>query len=249
MGWIMIKLAICDDEKNFRSEIFNVITKYFNENNIERTCDIFENGDDFIKNCEIEGYNYDFVILDILMEGINGIEVARKIKEKNPFVEIIFLTSSREYIFDGFDVNAFNYILKSTSEEKILLEVKKIIDKLGLLADSKKFLLLNKSSMKIIVSPSDVMYLESNKRIVTVHCKEENVEVYGKLETLLDEVNRVSKVNFIKVHRSYVVNPYYIKKFDSLNIHLKNNETIPISKSNLENLKKLMLDYLEVTKY
>ena len=103
-----MNIAICDDEKAIREQIKELIEK-------AGLCpELFETGDSLLA----AGKQFDIVFLDIQMEGTNGIETAKKLRERDEDTILIFITAIREYVFEAFDVAAFHYLLKPIEEDK-----------------------------------------------------------------------------------------------------------------------------------
>lgn len=105
-------IAICDDEKIICSQVEKLVK------NQEPNCDIklFDSGEELLK----EQGKFDIIFLDIQMDGINGIETARILRNKKEETILIFITGIKEYVFEAFDVSAFHYLLKPIEEKSLL---------------------------------------------------------------------------------------------------------------------------------
>ena len=105
-----MEVAIVDDEKVIREQIKKLTVKY------EPDCNViaYETGEELLA----EGKKLDVVFLDIQMEGMNGIDTARALREKQEDMVVIFITGVKEYVFEAFDVSAFHYLLKPVEEKK-----------------------------------------------------------------------------------------------------------------------------------
>ena len=120
-----MEVAIVDDEKVIREQIKKLTVKY------EPDCNViaYETGEELLA----EGKKADIVFLDIQMEGMNGIDTARTLREKQEDMVVIFITGVKEYVFEAFDVSAFYYLLKPIEEKKfseIFERAKKEVGKL-----------------------------------------------------------------------------------------------------------------------
>lgn len=107
-----MNIAICDDEKIVRLQIKGLIEKQKADGNLE----LYETGEELLA----VGKHFDVVFLDIQMEGMNGIDTARALREQNEETVLIFITGIKEYVFDAFDVAAFHYLLKPIEENKFM---------------------------------------------------------------------------------------------------------------------------------
>ena len=103
-----MEVAIVDDEKVIREQIKKLTVKY------EPDCNViaYEIGEELLA----EGKKFEVVFLDIQMEGMNGIDTARALREKQEDMVVIFITGVKEYVFEAFDVSAFHYLLKPVEE-------------------------------------------------------------------------------------------------------------------------------------
>ena len=102
-----MKIAICDDEKQIIIDYSKIINEYLYENNIVCTVDAFTDGNSFLQLAN----EYDLVFLDYDLPDINGMEIARNIRENDGRIMIVFLTAYAEHVYDSFEVDAFRYLL------------------------------------------------------------------------------------------------------------------------------------------
>ncbi len=105
-----MEVAIVDDEKVIREQIKKLAVKYEPDCNVK----YYETGEELLA----EGKKFDVLFLDIQMEGMNGIDTARALREKQEDMVVIFITGVKEYVFEAFDVSAFHYLLKPVEEKK-----------------------------------------------------------------------------------------------------------------------------------
>ena len=233
----MVKIAVCDDEENQVEALTNMIERNLRIKDIEYKIFKFISGEKMISSI----WKFDICFLDIKMSknNLTGIEIAKKIREVNERVIIIFITGYEEYVFDAFDVRAFHYILKPVEEEKLkkimysaLLQLEKI----------DKFIVVKtmKNSTKILFK--DIMYIESQQRKLKIHTTYSIFEYYHKLSDIEMELG---KHNFFRCHRSYIVNFRYVNSFDSTFITLKNSEKVYISKYKINDFSKAFMYYLK----
>lgn len=114
----MITIGICDDELDVRMDIKNAILNTMIDKDIEYQVKEFSNGEDVIKYIELDN-EIDILFLDIQMDGLDGMETARKLREYDRTTEIIFVTSIGEKISEAFEVRAFRFIKKPIQHEVI----------------------------------------------------------------------------------------------------------------------------------
>ena len=109
-----MKVAICDDQECFLEDTHRLLDQWGHENNIPMNVAEFSNGDDLIRAQQEQ--SMDLIILDVIMPLLNGIDTAKEVRVCDAKVPIIFLTSSREYAVDSYDVRAFHYLMKPLKE-------------------------------------------------------------------------------------------------------------------------------------
>lgn len=230
----MLNIAICDDEEIQRREIVGMLKNIISLDFMNLKIYEFKSGEEVIF-CSI---SFDVILLDIKLDNVNGIEVAKKIRDRNSKTNIIFITAYKEYVFDAFDVRAFNYILKPIDENRL----KKII-KLALLESKEdKFIIAKTSSESIKIFYNDIMYIESQGRKVKIHTTYDVIEYYYKISEIEKEL---SLSNFFRCHKSFIVNFMYVERYTSKYIILKNSEEIYISKYRLNDFSKAFMYYLK----
>lgn len=238
----MISIALCDDEVKYLDYYENKITKIANKLNLPFEIIRFKSGESLLFYLEDNPNKFNIIYLDIITDGINGIETAKKIREFNSLTKIIFLTSTKSFVFNAFEVNATDYLIKDEHDDKFDILFKKTVNdsQLNLSNDVISF---KSNQTDYLIEINQITYIESYKRLVVVHLyNEENHEFYYKLSDLKE---RLETNNFVLVHRSYLVNMQYIKKISKTELTLKNNILIPISRTYYNDLKEKFINYLK----
>ncbi|AKN33049.1 transcriptional regulator [Clostridium carboxidivorans P7] len=231
----MLKIAICEDEINQRQGIVSITKKYLSLARKQHEIVEFSNGEELM----ISALDFDIYFLDILMNKITGIDAAKKIRCINEKAIIIFISGIKDYVFEAFDVRAFNYILKPVNEEKfkkVLYSALESVDK------SDKFIIAKTISQKTKIFLKDIMYIESEKRKLKIHTTYDIIEYYYKLYDIEQEL---SGDDFFRCHKSYIVNLNYVYSYDNTFITLKNLEKIYVSKYKLNDFSKAFMYYLK----
>lgn len=236
----MINIAICEDNENYLKHIYQMISSICKTHNIDITLTTFDSGEKIIDFLETHP-DFDLLFLDIIMGNINGIEVAQYIRKKNSDQPIIFTTSNSEYALEGYDVQAFGYLLKpydAIKLEQLILKATKQIMNL------KSNIFVCKSGQNIhTLQLKDIIYFESERRKITIYLSNQTqLDFYGKL----DDINvTLSDKQFIRCHKSFLINPYYIKSIESYSVIMTTDEKLPISRKYLQLVKDKFLNYLQ----
>jgi len=230
-----MKIAICEDDTNLCSIISNKIEVIAVNSEIST----FSYGNDLIQSCE----DYQLIYLDIKLPDLTGIEVAKKIREKNSEAIIIFITAYREYVFDAFDVNAYHYLLKPIDHSKFFKVTMNAIMMLksSVQLDKPSIVVKTKAGYEKIYI-SSIIYAEAFGRKITIHTKYDTFEFYGKLIELLADLGPP----FVQIHRSYFVNLRYISSYNKEKIMLENGISLHIAQKKYTSFVKEYVEYIKL---
>ena len=208
----MRKIAICDDSKLDRQLLKVVIQTYFENNEEEFKIFEYELGDNLLDDIEVE-----LLFLDIIM---NGMKIARKLRDIQFKAQIIFLTAHADYAVESYEVYVAGYLLKPYDTNKLTLLLDEVLQR-----SVQKRIAVKVKKQHRYLEINDIMYVESDKHVLNIHLKDSRViQTTEKLSELKKTIN--SK-RFIRCHQSYLVNMDYIKdaKTDFI---LSNDIRIPI---------------------
>ena len=230
----MLTIYLCDDDQVIASKYKSKISDILIKNNTKNTIHTFKSGDDLIRFHLNQQSSPDILFLDIEMDNMNGISVAKKLRSLNFVGIIVFITSSKDYLLDSFDVDAMHYVIKNhTTSSKF----EEIVLKATFLASKKiceTFVCESKGDIKNI--PIDnISHFEISNRIATVFYCNEQFEFYSTLDKILEKLDIH---DFVRCHRSFLVNMKYIKSIKKDCLLTTDNHNIPIGKSYSEEMKK-----------
>ncbi len=232
----MLSIAICDDEKHICDYIENRTRKHLAVNDINATVSTFYDGTDLLSVCKENPAEFDIIFLDIKMKNTNGVECAKNLRGEGVNSLIVFVTSSAEYVFSGYEAKAFRYILKTDLEnafDRILSECFAELKK-----QATDFYTLKTSSLVKNIPLDEIYYFESKLRVIIVHTKNEEISFYGKLDNIEKEL---AEKDFIRIHQSFLVNATKIKSLNKEVAELSCNVSLPISKSKASAVKQAYL--------
>lgn len=235
----MIEIAICDDDKFVVDYIVNTLTHISKKNNLYINIHTFTSGMEFISNYNTSK-SYDIIFLDILLDSLNGIDIAKHIRETNDITKIILISSSSEYILDGYDVEASNYLVKPLDYEKLYKVFIKAIK--SLYNTNSKLLKINQGSKIITLPLSKVLYFEVYNRKVVAVLDSSTIEFYSRLS---DIESLISNYNFVRCHRSYLVNVCKISQLSSSEIILNSLTKIPVGKKYINNVENAFFNFID----
>ncbi len=227
-----IRIGILEDEKPFVEELKSVIRMWASEKECLAEIKDYQTSESFFLDIK-SGETFDLLFLDIMLpSGQNGMEVAERIRLKDEHTIIIFLSSNVEYIADGYDVDALNFLLKPIRYPKI----KKCLDKAyDILTNKNKFAyLLKNKNMETLISYHDILYFTNISQHMEIHTKQNTYKEWKRLSNVEHEL----PLEFVRCHRSFIINIGAVRSIHPKSIILINNETIPIGESYLTQVKE-----------
>lgn len=231
----MFKIAICEDKKVHLEINKFIIKKWSEKNNISVIIREYCSAEEFIFK-ELDNLDLDCVLLDIEMKNINGIELATKIRQKDKSIGLVFITGIDEFMSVGYDLDAIHYLIKPIKQEKLFECLDKVWQKIKFEKSNSNNFIVKRPGQITKVKMTDIMYFESYQHYVDVHTTQEVYTIKKNLYELEDELD---KNKFIRCHKSYIVNVFYINEIKNNNLILDNEEIVPVSKKRKEAVKEL----------
>lgn len=230
-----MKIAICDDEKHYVSKIKELMTKCCIDSK-KLVFYEFKNGEDFL--IAYEPKKYGIIVLDIEMDRLSGLDVAKQIRKSDSTVIIAFLTSHQEFAVDGYEVNAFRYLLKGQPDEMYIRQLTSIFNEY-----KQTHITFPVQTKNVVynVSVSDIQYFEVFKRMIVVHTATDKYEFYGKIS---DIENDERLIDFVKPHKSYYVNLAFIDHIEADVIIMSNGEKVLVSRNYKQTITEQFLSYM-----
>ncbi len=233
----MLLLAVCDDIPIECATIARQIENILKPSDINFEIKKFFSGQELLKSKE----GFDIIFLDIKMPEVSGMELAKELRRQEKQSLIIFITSAREYVFEAFDVDAFQYLLKPIQSEKLKNVLEKAINKIQLEPNT-DFLIISADRQTKKIFLKDILYIESFGRIAKLHCHEGTLETYEQIGVL---ESKLSDRSFFRCHKCFLVNLDYVEAFNKTEICLENGEKIILAKRRYEDFQKAILSYMK----
>lgn len=239
----MIKIAVCDDKKENLDELCGYMEEYF-RSMPEREYHIcsFSSGEELLK--EIQYKWFDLYFLDVLMPDANGMEIGRTIRMKDQEAVIVYVTVSREYAFEAFGVQAFQYLQKPVDKKALFGLLDTIVRMVEQKHDSR--ICIRTKEGLVNVDVSDIMYVENIDRCA-VYMLKDGTQVTGLCNRSSFEKS-VSPLNeyaaFVQPHKSYFVNMNFIHSFGQRSLEMDDGTQIAVSRKRFVDTKKEYLEFL-----
>lgn len=198
----MVKIGICDDEPEMRKPLRQILEQVLQLQGVEYLISESESGEELTAG--ISCLDIDILFLDIEMRSLDGIETAKLLRKKGMKGIIIFVTAYPDFVFQGYEVHAFHYILKPYRKEKIEEVLRQALHELDL--SKEQYFVIEQKARVIRIPLSQTIAFQSDRRKVEALLEEDFVAFYGRI----DEVCRELPSCFIRIHNRYIVNLNYV---------------------------------------
>lgn len=231
----MLWIAVCDDEILECSKIAVKIREILDEMKVSCTIRQFYGGQELLQSPE----TFDIIFLDIIMGGLDGMRTAQMIREKAYDKLLVFLSASRDYVFDAYDVEAFQYLVKPIEDKKLKNVLQKAVHKTK--ERSQAFILVSRDRQQKKLFLDDIYYFEIRGRMIEAHGINGIFSYYEQIG-LLEKA--LQGKGFFRCHKSYLVNLKYVDVYNRQELVLDNGERIAIAKRRYEAFCGEILDYM-----
>ncbi|MDR2569153.1 MAG: LytTR family DNA-binding domain-containing protein [Oscillospiraceae bacterium] len=233
-GCVNLLIAICDDEESFREDVKKAVYSYSDLHRLEVVIEEYECGEDLLKSSN----DYEVIFLDYKMEGINGLETALRLREKNVDSIIIFLTSFPKFVFSAFEVDTFRFFRKPLDTEKL----NKALDDYFTTRRKNYPILIKSGHETICIHTNEIMYLKADDK----KCYIKMVDNRLHLPRLMKSIESLlPKNDFSKVHKTFIVNLSQIHTYDNENVFFRDGTCVPISRHYMSSFKNAYRIYVK----
>lgn len=233
-----MKIAICDDETEFIDVVCSLLEQWAKERSIKLTIYRFTNGDDLIDAHRNECM--DLIIMDVIMPLLSGLDTAKELRNMNQTVPIVFLTSSREFAVDSYEVKAFHYLMKPVDRAAFFLMLDDFLETFN---PPKPFFTAKTADGFCRIVIADVDYLEAQNKQVIVHLSNGRTIVIRELFSKCAEIFSPEN-GFCCCHRSYIVNLNNVEQFSKTEITTVHKAAIPISRNSYAAFKETYFNHM-----
>lgn len=215
------QLAVCDDRPEDSRLVARLASRWARQAGAEAEIESFPSAEAFLFRYE-EKKDFDVLLLDIEMTGMDGVTMAKAVRREDEAVQIIFLTGYSDYILEGFEVAALHYLMKPVDREKLFTVLDRAVEKLR---KNERALTLELPGELVRVPLYEIRCLEVRQNYVTVHAKEDYTvkKPLGEFQRELDE-------RFFRTGRSCIVNLACVRRVTRTEVFLDGGLTMPLSR-------------------
>lgn len=230
-----MKFAIVDDDVQITKKLNQYIEKFELQNNIRIKTVVFFNPVEFIESyCN----DYDLIILDIEMPGLNGIETAREIRRLDPNVLIMFVTNVAQYAIQGYEVEAIDYVLKPVSFPDFAMKIQKALRYIDRNYDQK--ITLNSQEGIVTLKISDIYYIEVIRHYLVYHTVYGQYTVRGVMK---EAENLYGHLYFVRSNQCYLINLKYVTSIQANTVKIGTDE-LQISRNRKKDFMSAFTRYI-----
>ncbi|WP_167956137.1 LytR/AlgR family response regulator transcription factor [Anaerosporobacter faecicola] len=199
-----MNIALCEDEQEQQNTLKKLISEWMIQTKVAVNVAFFTSGEQFLASWD-SGVNYDIVFLDIGLEGMDGMKAARKIRERDDMLTLVFLTSRIEYVLKGYEVNAWRYLLKPVHASEFfqcLNKAKEMSDR------NQEVMIIHNDNRYYKIAYDSIQYLEAFGHYVEIHTTNGTYQMRAGISQMEAKLPK----HFFRCHRSYIVNVNEIKE-------------------------------------
>lgn len=235
-----MRIAVCDDDGPEISRIRKLIAEYQMSRKESIDCHYYTNSIDFLS--ELKGGEYDIVLLNVRMPAIGGMQAAQELRELDKNVRLVFVSASAEYAVESYSVGAYYYLLKPIEEGPFFSLLDKIRGELSTQIEQ-GFILKSREEV-VWIAFARLAYVEVIDKTLYFHLSEGTVrEVNAALVDF--ERKLLSRPEFLKTHRSYLVNLSYIQAAENDCVVMKNGYRVPVSRRRRGQVQDVYMRFLQ----
>lgn len=237
----MIKIGICDDDKNFRTLLAEAIRREDSESFIYE----YSTGETLIQD---EENDLDLLFLDIQLPGISGNKASEIMKKKNKDLILVFVSGIYLPTPESFCVQPYRYLLKQSNPSEIQRELGTILtytkEQKG-----KKYFIAEDDGMYQKIDIDEILYFSIIRRGCEIHILQNGTGKILRTRKRIQEIEEeLRREYFCRIHKSFLVNPRYITEVKKSEIKMDNNEILSVSKAMRKTFEDMFAEYLSYRK-
>lgn len=235
----MLRVAICDDDEVLLKDLDREVGLWAKEGQLAYTVELFTTGDAFLFAWE-ERKDIEILLLDIEMPGMDGMELAKRLRQKGERISIIFVTGNPDFALEGYDLEAVSYLVKPVKRERL----RAALDRAVRLAGSREALLVSVSAGEVEkVYVSDLCFLESMDHETVLYTRNGGSIVCKEPLRQLEQELTGKQEAFFRLHRSYLINLGFVERITRKDVQMENGKLIPIARGKREELNRAYMRY------
>ena len=235
------KISICDDMKQDTQYIASAVKKWAEQENVCVDIHTFPSAESFLFDYA-EQKDYDILLLDIEMSSMNGVELAKRIRQDNDAVQIVFITGYSDFMAEGYEVSALHYLMKPVAFDKLSKALNRAADKLN---KTEKSVIISVDGERLRIAISDIVSVEAFAHFCTLTTIHASFKVKTSITAVEKMICESAGDEFVRCPRSYIVGVKYIKSISKTDITLDSGVKIPLSRSHYQTVNQAFIRYFK----
>lgn len=221
----MLRIGICDDLADARLVLRSLLERILEDRKVQGQFFEFSSGETLLRWYDHHAGELDLVFLDMELHELDGLETARRLREADDGLQMVFVTGYAEHVFDGYSVGALGYLLKPPGRERL----EDVLDRAqaALCREMDRAYLCRNGDTYYRIPLSGILYFASDRRQVRCVTESRSYTFYAKLDAVAAEVGAA----FVRVHQRYLVRAGAVDRMESGEVVLRNGERLPVSRS------------------
>lgn len=216
----MLRIAVCDDELQTCEEIAGYVRDYLKSRNREAAVDCYPGGKELV--AAFKNQSYDIVLLDIYMEGLSGIDTARKLRATGRECDICFITISTDHALESYRLKALDYLVKPVDREAVDGFLARALKHIS---QSSRYITIsvNHSLQRVFIK--NILWVNSANHVTYLHTKQ---DVRKTWHTLQDYGRWLDSPPFYRISRSFLVNFDEVRRMEEEFLLMTDGSTVPL---------------------
>lgn len=229
------RVAIVDDSTTDAEFVQGILNNWADQRQANIQAEVFPSAESFLFRYA-EDKDWDILLLDIEMGAMDGVSLAKKIRQDNESVQIVFITGFADYISEGYEVSALHYLMKPVKQDKLFAVLDRAV---AAMQKSERVILLPVGGEMLRLPVGRVQYVEAFSHTVAIVTGTDTIQV----KMPISEVEKLLGEGFIRCHRSYLVGLKHIARLSKTEVILDNGKTLPMSRSAAPLVHKAFISY------
>lgn len=227
----MINIAVVEDEEKFSSELKEYINRFAELNGLTFKVSLFISAESFLFS---DVNAFDIIFMDIQLSNMDGMTAVKKLRETNPYVVVVFVTSLAQFAIKGYEVGAVDFILKPFSYYNFALKFRRILN-FAEKAYAGNVIVHSKTQTNVLKA-SDIYFVEITAHTITYNTATGKYSTTGTMKKVCDQLE---KFHFVLCNQSYLVNLRYVTQVDANHVTVNGNKLAVSRQRRKEFLHKL----------
>ena len=229
------RVAIVDDSTTDAEFVKGILNSWADLRQANIQAEVFPSAESFLFRYA-EDKNWDILLLDIEMGNMDGVTLAKRIRQANDSVQIIFVTGFADYISEGYEVAALHYLMKPVKQDKLFVVLDRAVETLQ---KTERVILLPVGGEMLRLPVSQVQYVEAFSHTVALITETDTIQV----KMPISEVEKLLGDGLVRCHRSYLVGLKHIARLSKTQVILDSGKSLPLSRGAAPLVHKAFVSY------